>query len=145
MNEHLFSKLILLFPLGHIINKDLRQYRIPNTDIILLLLGILLYWNSVNIRTTAILLFIEFIFFGLILYKYPEGMGTGDIKLIAVLTPLFSTWICVIIWLASITGLIHHLIAKSRNPDITLIPFGAHISAISIFFILQELTKTIFT
>lgn len=67
----------------------------------------------------------------------------GDIKLIAVLTPLFNTQIWLIIWLSSITGLIHHLIANNRHQNITLIPYGAHISAFSIFFILQEIAESI--
>lgn len=118
MYEHL-----VLFPLFYFISDiDNKYQEIPNISYLIL---IIFFYNRLQINIINI-----FIIGILIIFAYKEYLGFGDIKLLFVLSLIFTNDFLYILFLSSLYCLIHNY----KKRDIT-IPFAPYI-CLAVFTIL---------
>lgn len=103
---------------------DLRYYWIPDGAIVVLVLLQLVAWyEHLAVYTPITVLFIS-VFFGMVYYAYPQGLGTGDIKLVIVLSLGCSFWEgFVMVWVAFFLALLVSVWLWWRQ-GVRMIPFA---------------------
>ena len=124
-----------------VIYYDFRYWRIPNFLVIsitvfsLLKVGIDYQYLSIINDLVFPIIFLVLLLF-LLTRIYPHGLGAGDIKYIIALSIYFNWWIFPILWLSSLTGLVHFGFLKLLNTKCDRIPFGVHLGIFTIIFLI---------
>ena len=110
-----------------IIYYDFRYMRIPDFLVIgiaifaLIKIGIeYQYLSFFNDLAFPVIILVLLLFF--LIKRYPHGLGGGDVKYLFALSIYFNWWIFPILWLASLSGILHFLfIAKIQSGKVKLL------------------------
>lgn len=132
-----------------IIYYDFRYLRIPDFLVIsigiLSLIKVVIDYQYISFLNELFFPIIALVSLLIILtWFYPQGLGGGDIKYLLALSIFFQWWIFLILWLASLTGILQFLVIKKKINKKTKIPFGIHISIWTIVFLHSNYTQNLF-